>query len=249
MVIKAYGDKNLPKIVLLHPMLADGECMLHLTAGMTGRYCFIAPDLSGQGNDEGEFENPEKEARILTKYLKNNGFDTIELIAGASLGGVVGMLMLADADICYKNAVFEGAPMYENAKLIYQIMKFAFLKIRRRAVGMPPDKVRRVMEAKYGIFGECMAGNLVSIREESLAAIVKACSDFSFPSILEDMQKRIFLEVGSKDMNCRQNKVVLKHYPYLHIKVRKGYRYCMYPVVHYKEYGRLLEMYMNTEQV
>ena len=37
MVIKEYGDSELPKVVLLHPMLADGECMLNLTAGMTGQ--------------------------------------------------------------------------------------------------------------------------------------------------------------------------------------------------------------------
>ena len=245
MVIKEYGDKNLPKIVLLHPMLADGECMLNLTAGMTGKYCFIAPDLSGQRSDDGEFENPEKEAYTLTEYLKNNDFRTIELIAGASLGGVVGMLMLADKDIRYKTAVFDGAPMYENAKFIYQLMKFGFLKKHRKAAGMRPADVRKVMESKYGIFGECMAKNFVSISEESLVAIVKACSDFSFPPIQEDMQKRIFLEVGSKDMNCRQNRVVLKHYPHLHIKVREGYGHCMYPAAHHKEYGRLLEMYMN----
>ena len=249
MVIKEYGDSELPKVVLLHPMLADGECMLNLTAGMTGKYCFIAPDLSGQGNDKGEFESPEKEARTLTEYLKNNDFRTIELIAGASLGGVVGMLMLADADIRYKTAVFDGTPMYENAKFIYQLMKFGFLKKRRKAAGMPSADVRKVMESKYGIFGERMAQSFVSISEESLVAIVKACSDFSFPPIPEDMQKRIFLEVGSKDMNCRQNRVVLKHYPHLHIKVREGYGHCMYPATHYKEYGRLLEMYMNTEHV
>ena len=223
--------------------------MLNLTAGMTGKYCFIAPDLSGQGNDKGEFESPEKEARILTEYLKNNDFRTIELIAGASLGGVVGMLMLADADIRYKTAVFDGTPMYENAKFIYQLMKFGFLKKHRKAAGMLSADVRKVMESKYGIFGERMAQSFVSISEESLVAIVKACSDFSFPPIPEDMQKRIFLEVGSKDMNCRQNRVVLKHYPHLHIKVREGYGHCMYPATHYKEYGRLLEMYMNTEHV
>ena len=249
MVIKEYGDSELPKVVLLHPMLADGECMLNLTAGMTGKYCFIAPDLSGQGNDKGEFESPEKEARTLTEYLKNNDFRTIELIAGASLGGVVGMLMLADADIRYKTAVFDGTPMYENAKFIYQLMKFGFLKKHHKAAGMPSADVRKVMESKYGIFGERMAQSFVSISEESLVAIVKACSDFSFPPISEDMQKRIFLEVGSKDMNCRQNRVVLKHYPHLHIKVREGYGHCMYPATHYKEYGRLLEMYMNTEHL
>ena len=176
MVIKEYGDSELPKVVLLHPMLAD-------------------------------------------------------------------------EDIRYKTAVFDGTPMYENAKFIYQLMKFGFLKKHRKAVGMQPADVHRVMESKYGIFGECMAKNFVSISEKSLVAIVKACSDFSFPPIPEDMQKRIFLEVGSKDMNCRQNRVVLKHYPHLHIKVREGYGHCMYPATHHKEYGRLLEMYMNMEQV
>lgn len=249
MVIKEYGDKKLPKIVLLHPMLADGECMLKLTGGMAGRYCFIAPDLSGQGSDRGEFESPEKEARTLTEYLKNSGFGTIELIAGASLGGVVGMLMIAGTDIRYKTAVFDGTPMYENAKLIYWIMKSAFLKKHRKAAGMPPDDVRRAMEEKYGIFGERMAENFIGISEGSLAAIVKACSDFSFPPISEDMQKRIFLEVGSKDINCRQNKVVLRHYPHLHIKVREGYGHCMYPSAHYEEYGQLLERYMNSAHV
>lgn len=40
MVIKEYGDKSLPKIVLLHPMLADGECMLILTVGQAGIVSF-----------------------------------------------------------------------------------------------------------------------------------------------------------------------------------------------------------------
>ncbi len=49
MVIHEYGDSSLPKIVLLHPMLADARCMLRLTESMEGVYCAIIPDLSGQG--------------------------------------------------------------------------------------------------------------------------------------------------------------------------------------------------------
>lgn len=48
MIIKEYGNRELPKIILLHPMLADGENMLRVTGGLEGRYCLIAPDLSGQ---------------------------------------------------------------------------------------------------------------------------------------------------------------------------------------------------------
>ncbi len=57
MVIHEYGDSSLPKIVLLHPMLADARCMLRLTESMGGTYCAIIPDLSGQGEDLGEYVN------------------------------------------------------------------------------------------------------------------------------------------------------------------------------------------------
>ena len=43
--------------------------------------------------------------------------------------------MFADADIRYKTAVFDGTPMYENAKFIYQLMKFGFLKKNTRLRG------------------------------------------------------------------------------------------------------------------
>lgn len=140
MVIKEYGDKSLPKIVLLQAMLLDGKTMLKLVEGMSKKYCFIAPDLSGQGSDKGEFESAEKEANTLTEYLINKGYTEIELIMGASLGGVIGMLMISDSRIKYKTAVFDGTPLYENARVIYQFMKFSFVKKRRKAIkGLPFD--------------------------------------------------------------------------------------------------------------
>lgn len=247
MVIKEYGDSSLPKIILLHPMLADGKIMLKLTEGMSENYCVIAPDLSGQGEDKGEFESPEKEAETLAGYLKNKGYAEIELIMGASLGAVVGMLMLADGSANYKTAVFEGAPMYENTRIVYQFMKTVFLKKKRKAEKMDIKDVREKMKKMYGFFGGCMADNFVKISEKSLIAIVKACSDFPFPPISENTQKRIFLEVGSKDINVRQNKVILRHYPNVHIKVREGYGHCMYLAEHFGEYGKLLEKYMNSK--
>lgn len=246
MVIKEYGDSSLPKVILLHPMLADGKCMLQIAESMEGKYCFIAPDLSGQGEDTGEYENAQKEKQELTGYLKEKGYGTIELIMGASLGAVVGMYMLTDKEIQYKTAVFEGVPLYENARLIYKIMKMGFLKKHRKALKMPVEDVKRKMTKMYGIFGECMGENFVRMSEKSIVAILKECSDFAFPPLSQSIQKRIFIEVGSKDINCRQNKTILKHYPDVHIKVREGYGHCMYLTDHYAEYGRLLEQYMRS---
>ena len=39
MVIKEYGDSELPKIVLLYPMLLDGKTLLKLVEEMSKKYC------------------------------------------------------------------------------------------------------------------------------------------------------------------------------------------------------------------
>lgn len=82
MVIHEYGDSSLPKIVLLHPMMADARCMLRLTESMEGKYCAIIPDLSGQGEDSGEYENARQEAETLILYLKKKGYTELALLMG-----------------------------------------------------------------------------------------------------------------------------------------------------------------------
>lgn len=103
------------------------------------------------------------------------------------------------------------------------------------------------MSACYGVFGDVMAENFVKMSEKSLINVVRDCSNFPFPPLPEAVQRRIFLEVGSKDINCRQNKTIWKHYPGVHIQVREGYGHCMYLSEHYAEYGKLLERYMREE--
>lgn len=205
MVIHEYGDSSLPKIVLLHPMLADA----------------------------------------LSAYLKKKGYTELALLMGASLGGLVGMYLLAQGEISCKTVVFEGVPLYENAWLTGKVMKFGFLKKHRKAVRMPLDAVKQSMTARYGVFGDAMAENFIRMSEKSLVNVVKDCTDFPFPPLPEAVQRRIFIEVGSKDMNCKQNSTILKHYPGIHIQVREGYGHCMYLSEHYAEYGKLLESYMS----
>lgn len=245
MVIHEYGDNSLPKIVLLHPMLADARCMRRLTESMEGTYCAIIPDLSGQGEDTGEYGNARQEAETLLLYLKEKGYTELALLMGASLGGLVGMYLLARGEIACQTVVFEGVPMYENAWMIRRLMTFGFLKKHRKAVRMSLDAVKKSMTARYGVFGDAMAENFVKMSETSLVNVVKDCSDFPFSPLPEAVQRRIFIEVGSKDINCKQNTTILKHYPGIHIRVRKGYGHCMYLSEHYAEYGKLVENYMG----
>lgn len=54
----------------------------------------IIPDLSGQGEDSGEYGNAGQEAGALSLYLKKKGYTELALLMGASIGGQVGMYLL-----------------------------------------------------------------------------------------------------------------------------------------------------------
>ncbi len=60
MVIHEYGDNSLPKIVLLHPMLADARCMLRLTESMEGRLARSFPICPGRGRIPVSMETPNR---------------------------------------------------------------------------------------------------------------------------------------------------------------------------------------------
>lgn len=68
MKINIYGDTSKPKMLAIHPMLADGESMMQIMEYFLDRYCVIAPDLSGQGKDTGDFISATYEAEKLAEY-------------------------------------------------------------------------------------------------------------------------------------------------------------------------------------
>lgn len=247
MIIQQFGDLNLPKILLLHPMLADGKSMLRLVEPLKDQYCFIAPDFTGQGNDNGEFESAEKEARMLLEYLKEKDFCEIELMFGASLGARIGLTMLEDPALNCKTVVFEGAPLYRDAKLIYWMMCAVFLRKQKKALRFPGMAVEKMTQI-YGIFGESMGHSFERMSPQSLKNIIKACSTFNFPEYSAELQKRIFFEWGSKDTDAKQRKTISKYYPHVHFMLREGYGHCEYMAKNYKEYAHILENYMKRTE-
>lgn len=246
MVIHQYGDSTLPKVLLLHPMLSDASCMRVASDSMKGDYCFIIPDFSAHGEDTGIYESGRREAAELLAYLKEKGCMEIELLMGASMGGMIGLYLLGDDGLKVKAAVFEGASSYANAPLLCRLVQAVFLSKHRKAVKMPVESVERIMAEQYGkAFGGAMARNFRRMDEASIKAIAYDCSHVYFPALLPEMQRRMFWAVGDKDMNYRQLKKVRSRYPHMNVIVQKGYGHCTYLAEHYRDYGALLEQYME----
>ena len=112
MKINEYGNRDKPHIILIHGMWMCHELMLPYVAPFKDDYHIIAPDLTGHGNDKGQFISAEKDAEELASWLSANGMREIDLMFSSSLGGVVAMyLATSKEDIHIKCNVMEGASL------------------------------------------------------------------------------------------------------------------------------------------
>lgn len=247
MIINVYGDESKPKMLALHPMLADGESMMKIMNYFIDDYCVISPDLSGHGQDKGIFLSAGSEADTLAEFLAAKKYTDIELLFAASLGAAVSFELIDRKEINIKTAVFEGAPMFEKTpEPITKLIVSVFLKKQKKAKANPGLSVKRMTEIYGNVFGPGMGVSFEKMSEESLVNIFKACSRCPYPKLSAEMQKHLFFEYGSKDRDSRAQAAIKKHYPYASVTLRSGYGHCEYLSSHCGEYGKLLENYMHA---
>lgn len=248
MIIRAYGNEKLPKAIALHPMMADGASMVKLAGKLQEKYCIIAPDLSGQGDDTGDFESAEKEADTLYTYLKEKGWLEIPLIYGASLGAAVGLELLAKPGIKAGTVVFDGCPLYKNAFLIRPLLTFVFLKKHGKAVANPGISVERMTQIYGPLFGPGMGKSFERMSEKSIRNIIAACSKCAFHQYSAETEEHLHFEYGSGDSDLKGAKKNLpKHYPAATLTVRDGYAHCQYMSSLEEAYGEVLKKYIEKD--
>ncbi|MGK9250287.1 alpha/beta fold hydrolase [Paenibacillus humicus] len=244
MIIKEYGDNNLPKVVLLHPMLADGSTCMKLLKELGNDYFFIVPDFSAHGMDKSEFISVQKEAEVFIEYLKQNHYDEIELLFGASMGAVAALYVIADNNTNFKTIVVDGAPVYRNANLLYRCLTYIMLNKQKKAKKNPRLAVQK-LKNRYGELGESMAASFIQMSSESIRNILWSCSHFDFPDYSEKLQQRIFFEFGDKDFYSRKAKSIQTQYPHVHVNVRKNYGHCEFLAYQTKAYVEMLKRCMQ----
>ena len=80
MIIYEYGNHSGPHILLIHGMWMCHEMLLPFVSGFEKDYHIIAPDLTGHGEDLGQFFSAKDEAQQIESWLVNRGIRDIEAI-------------------------------------------------------------------------------------------------------------------------------------------------------------------------
>lgn len=228
MHIHVYGDTKNEKIILLHAMFMDGKMLYDKFRKDFQDYCIISPDLSMHGSSENEFISAEEESAVLKNYLIENDMTDIKLLFGMSLGSRIALELIHDTELKFDLIYLDGTPVYKNARfarLFYELVFSSKLKKARKEKGLSEKKMGEIFGEENG---RIMGRNFENMTNQSLSAIIDACSRFDFPVYSKSLQKRMYFDYGSKEYDKRCIKTLKKYYPNVHCIVRNGYDHCQY---------------------
>lgn len=242
MFFHEYGSPDLPKVILLAPMMVSGEDLYQLMKPyFKGEYCIIAPDQGGHGK-AGAYISADSEYQELKKYLIDKRYQNIRLVYGASLGVAVAYRLYLDPDFTVEKAWFDGVALNKNSRFAEWLMSRMF-KQRKRKLAKTKVEASPSLVKMYGYdFAKMMTKNFERITPEDIDAICYACCHYDLRPFTEEQQKNLHLEYGETDPDFKLSKKGIRNYlPKVTPVIRKGYSHCGYMAVHPEEYVGELE--------
>ena len=246
MKINEYGSRDLPTIILLHPMEVTGENLQSIMAPYWKKeYHVIAPDQGGHGQ-AGPYTDCKSEAAELERWLLENGYTEIELLYGASMGVGTAYELIKSGKVTFKKAWFDGGCLSEKAVFMNWMMRTMFIKKHRKLMKNPTAPATNLIKMYGEDFAAMMKENFLKLSEQDIINICYTCCHRELAELSPELQKNICFEYGESDPNLKSaRKAIHKYFPESSLIVRKGYGHCGYMAFHTKEYVEEIEAFLN----
>ena len=246
MYINDYGEKDKPLVILLAPMMVSGTDLYELIHPyLKGEYHIIAPDQGGHGK-AGGYESADEEYRQLKSYLLENGYQTIKLLYGASLGVAVAYRLFMDSDFNVEHAWFDGVALNKSAGFM-DVMMRRLSKSKKKKLAKTKTEASQSLVKMYGYdFARMMTKNFERITDIDIDDICYACCHYDLKPFTAEQQEKLHLEYGEKDFDLGlSKKALVKYLPNVHPVIRKGYPHCGYMAANQKEYVEEMEAFIG----
>ena len=227
MKIHTCGDPKDPVVLLIHPMLVNGEQMVeHFGKKLTGKYCFITTDQAGHGEDESDF-TPQKDALEIKQFLQKQGIREVELLYAASMGGLTAIPLLSLGELYYKTVRLDGIPLGKTKGIKGLLSVFGYLAARKKAA-KDPSSLAKTLATVYGEeLGMSMAKQLGRLRAENVVRIVNACQNGCGVPIDPAVCGSLTFEWGEKEVNRVEGEPLAKRlYPWSKVLIIPHSRHC-----------------------
>ena len=250
MRIHTYGQEGAPVVVMLPGSFCNADTMENIITELERDFRILAVDYNGQyeGSDR-PFTSRSGEASELIRYLREQGIASVALVYGQSMGGEMGMELLAQlkrSGIPAGAAFFDGGPFLRFPKMVSKMLGNKFKTIVGNLRGKTLEEALREptivkfsggKPERYANMLGPICRNAAYMSDETLEREADACVTFDYPAMDEAFQKNLYFFYSEEESAWRFcHKKLQRAYPYAQFKLVRGYGHVGYPGEHLREY-------------
>lgn len=239
MKLEIRGDIHQPKILFIHPSVADSRCFEPLFPYLED-FCLLLPTLGGHNiSDDSVYAGAKEEARELLKELETRGISNLHAMCAESLGCIVGWEILLSQEIKIQKIIFDGAP-FGRFNIITRCLNYWATMFLVRKCRKHPNKMKTIDEA-YPQVASSMKQVLAHYTGRTVRNIIKdAMTGVEVSPNAVTSKEHLIVMYGSQDPYIRGLKY-FENTGYLFTPVIKdGYGHCTYILKETKDFCQMI---------
>ena len=240
MLFQTYGDRKNPAVLFFHAMGVTGASSEPVAKYLQDTHFCILPTSTVYCKGQ-KYVSKADEVRQVEEYLKSQGVECLNLVVASSLGADLAMAFLTSTELPIGHVFFDGGQFAQIGKGTRRIMTpFLYLAIKSLywSKGKTLKKIMWCDDDSIKPYFIAAGKNLTytNLRRQ----ISDSLEDKPFPSLPEELQRRIYFEFGSIEDHFKYRQAVMKAYPYGNYPVFEGYNHMQYQIRNPKGFAEMM---------
>jgi pimeloyl-ACP methyl ester carboxylesterase len=238
MIFETIGNPNSPKKgLLIHGMALDSSGFGKIAALLADEYYIITPTLDGHHKENKTvFTSLTDQAEKIIYYLRENGIEELDFIAGVSLGAMIAFEMYKTKQVKVRKYIFDGAPFFAWGRFQNRILRTMFYPPLKWAGKLP--LVAGLLKRMYGGAQPDILRFASFMEKRDVHNIADTISNVRLPQAFDGSERLIFL-YGSREYALKCMKRFRKLHGY-ELIINDGYGHTQFMYDCAEQYAELI---------
>lgn len=230
MLFETLGSKEKPAVLFFHAMGVTGASSMPVAQYLKDRYYCIMPTSTVYCKGQ-KYISKADEVRQIKEFLLCHDVKSLALVVASSIGADLAMAFLSQTELPVEHVFFDGGQFAQIAGGTRRVMT-PFLYFAIKSLYWSKGKtLKKIMwcddDAIKPYFIAAGRGLSYSDLRKQLS---DSLEDKPFPPLPENLQKRIWFELGSVEDHIKYRDAVMKAYPQGNFPVFDGYDHMQYQI-------------------
>jgi pimeloyl-ACP methyl ester carboxylesterase len=247
MLLKEFGNKELPTIILLHGGGLSYWSLSSVVELLEADYHVVTPIIDGHGENGNEpFVSIEQSADKLLAYIDKACDGKVFMLGGLSIGAQIVTEALIKRDNVAQYAILESplvVPIKGITTLTVPIFKLFYGLIKMKWLSKTQAKVLFVPENMF----EHYYSDSLKMSKQSLINIILSNGTYALKSGIENANAKVMIIIGEKERRIMKKSAQILHdkIPESKLYISKKMGHGELSLVYPKEYVKLIHAFIT----